>query len=368
MIDDLLRDLTIAPVMGRFHPLVTLCLPPGTDVRPKARSIAVEMDDRKAEAVRPVLITEPDQAYADRFITRSLTELPDVDRINAGLPLRLDAARSLLTNKRVAGRIAEDALRRGYRAVFLLLIDGLGYEDTRHWPEAPEPVFIDGPSITFFRTDDGRILPDVGFPAIVGTPPLAQRLLRLGLSRARGYSYWERQSNDVAAVMFDGMPLERVGGMDEALGRLANESLDGLYVQMVRIGTDGLAHGRREVSPREVASTVAAVREDMLQVVEMLRGSGVPGAVYLTSDHGILWKRQHALRESGAHRSGHPRYSAAPLGDGAPVTRMVADEAEFLLYHYPFLGAAIRSNNSGVHGGLSCWESIVPFVHIEVNL
>jgi len=368
MIDDLLRELNIAPVMGRFHPLVILCLPPGTDVRPRARDVAVGMDDRKAETVRPVLITEPDQAYADRFISQNLTELPDVDRINAGLALRLDAARSLLTNKRVAERIAEDTRHRGYRAVFLLLIDGLSYEDTRHWPEAPEPVFIDGPSITFFRAADGRILPDVGFPAIVSTPPLAQRLLRLGLSRARGYSYWQRRSNDVAAVMFDGMPLERVGGMGEALGRLANESLDGLYVQMVRIGTDGLAHGRREVNPREVASTVEAVREDMLQLAEMLRQSGVPGAVYLTSDHGVLWKQQHPLQETAEFRSTHPRYLSKFLDNGAPVTRLTAGNIDFSLYHYPFLGTSIRSNNSGVHGGLSYWESIVPFVRVEVNL
>ncbi len=368
MVDELLRRLAAAPVMGQFHPLLPLCLPPGTDVRASAREVAVEMDSHTAGAARPILITEIDQAYADRFITMSLTDLPDVARINAGLPRRLEAARALMTQRRVADRIVADTQRRGYRAVALLLVDGLSYEDARHWPEAPAPVFIDGPSITFYRAADGRLLPDVGFPAIIGSPPLAQRLFPLGLHRARGYSYWDRESNDVAALMFEGMPLQRVSGIDEALAYLAEEQLEGLYIQMVRIGTDGLAHGRREVSPGEVQATVAAVREDLNYLVRMLQESGLPGAVYLTSDHGILWRSQHPLQEAGEHRSNHPRYAAGPLADGAPATQFATSDAIFSLYHYPFLGRAVRANNNGVHGGLSYWESIVPFIHLEVNL
>ena len=368
MIDELLRNLAIAPVMGQFHPLVPLCLPDGTDVRLNAREVAVEMDGRAASRVRPILIAELDHAYADRFITMNLIDLPDIERINAGLPNRLKAARALLTPRYIATRITADALQHGYRVVALLLVDGLSYEDARHWPEMPEPVFIDGPSITYFQAADGHILPDVGFAAIVGTPPLAQRLFQLGLKRARGYSYWDRESNDVAAMMFEGMPLRRVSGVNEGLNHLANEPLEDLYIQIVRVGTDGLAHGRREVSSREVAATVEAVREDMLSLVHMIQKTELPGAVYVTSDHGMLWKRQHTLLEANDHRSPHPRYSASPMAEDAPVSCFRAGDTAFSLYHYPFLGSPIRANNSGVHGGLSYWESIVPFVHIEVNL
>lgn len=367
MIDDLLRRLAAAPVMGHFHPLVSLCLPPEVDVQPGARAVAAAMDDLAPDIVRPVLITTADSAYADRFPVMDVSELPDAARINAGLSRRLATARSLMTQRRVAERIAADTQQRGYQTVALLLIDGLSYEDTRHWPEAPEPMFIDGPSITYYAVD-GHVLPDVGFPAIVGRPPLAQRLATLGLGRARGYSYWDRQSNAVAALMFDGMPLQRVGGITEALTRLAGESLDGLYVQIVRVGTDGLAHGRREVSPQEVAATVAAVREDLLRVIELLRHTGQPGAVYLVSDHGLLWKHEHELHEAGGGRADHPRYATVSLADDAPVTRYEAAGITFSLFHYPHLGMPVRANNSGVHGGLSYWESIVPFVHVEVNL
>lgn len=368
MIDELLRLLTVTPVMGQFHPLLPLCLPPETDVWPEARAVAAAMDDLAPNVVRPTLITAANPAHADRFQVMDLPELPDAARINAGLPRRLAAARSLLTQRRAAERITADTRRRGYRTVVLLLIDGLSYEDTRHWPEAPEPVFVDGPSITYFAAADGHILPDVGFPAIVGRPPLVQRLAALGLARARGYSYWDRQSNAVAALMFDGMPLQRVSGISEALSRLADEPLDGLYVQIVRVGTDGLAHGRREVRPQEVAATVEAVREDLLRVIELLRRAELPGAIYLVSDHGLLWKHEHALQQVDGCRSDHPRYAAVPLADDAPITRFEAGGITFSLFHYPHLGAPIRANNSGVHGGLSYWESIVPFVHVEVNL
>jgi hypothetical protein len=368
MIDDLLRQLAIAPVMGKFHPLLPLCLPANTEVQLDARRVAIEMDDRAASEVRPILITNLDLAYANRFITATLTSLPDVGLLNRGLPGRLEAARSLLTNRHIADRIVEDTIGRDYRVVILMLVDGLSYEDVRHWPEEVEPTFIDGPSITFSRTTGGDINREVGFPAIVGIPPLAQRLLQVGLKRARGYSYWDRESNDVAAIMFEGMPLQRVGGVDEALGLLVKESLDGLYVQLVRVGTDGLAHGRREVGIREVGATVEAVRQDLLHLVDILRQAELRGAVYLTADHGMLWKNHHSLIESEDYRSPHPRYTAGTFSDDAPVSRLETQGGVFSLYHYPYLGTAIRANNSGVHGGLSYWESIVPFIRIEVNV
>ncbi len=367
MIDELLRLLAVAPVMGRFHPLLPLCLPPETEVVADARRVAVEMDGFTAHAARPVLITELNHVYGDRFLTASFVVPPEAEAVNIGLPGRLSAARSLLTHRTVADRIVADAAARHYRCVVLMLVDGLSYEDVGHWSEAPEPVFIDGPSITFSRGSDGSVLRDVGFPAIVGDPPLAQRLAGVGLNRARGYSYWRRESNDVSAVLFKGMPLRRVDGMAEALATLEDEPLDGLYVQIVRIGTDGLAHGRREVSRLEVEATVAAVHADLHSLVALLQRQEISGAVYLTSDHGMLWKHEHVLKPVTDYPSNHPRYATGVLTGGAPVTFFEASNQTFSLYHYPFLGMNLRANDSGVHGGLSYWESIVPFVRIEVN-
>lgn len=367
MIDELLRLLAVAPVMGHVHPLWPLCLSPETEVVADARRVALEMDDAAPHPARPVLITELNNTYADRFLTAALDAPPPAEAVNNGLPRGLAAARSLLTHRRVAERVAADAQARRYRCVILLLVDGLSYDDARPWPEAPEPVFVDGPSITFARGPDGAVLRDVGFPAIVGDPPLAQRLSRLGLSRARGYTYWSRESNDVAAVMFAGLPLQRVGGMAEALALLGDEPFDGLYAQVVRIGTDGLAHGRREVSRTEVAATVAAVHADLHALAELLDRQKIAGAVYLTSDHGMLWRREHAL-QLASYPSNHPRYAVGALPAGTPTTLITAAGQVYSLFHYPYLSQNLRANDGGVHGGLSYWESIVPLVRIEVNL
>jgi hypothetical protein len=367
MIDELLRQLAIAPVMGHFHPLIPLCLPANTVIAAHARSVALAMDARESFAEAPVLITELDRHYADRFLNLSLTEAPPPELVNAGLSAHPQAGRQLLTNHNIADRIVADTVAHGYRCVALILVDGLSYEDTRHWSEPQEPVFIDGPSITFFRSQDAGVLPDVGFPAIVGSTPLVLRLRQAGLDRARGYSYWDREQNDVSSLLFRGMHVDKVSSSAQALDQLATQNLDGLYIQMVRIGTDGLAHRRREVGDQEVLATVTAVHDDLSTLVSMMRESNIHGAVYLTADHGMLWKNNHTLQKLDGYDSAHPRYTTRGKANDAALAGIRRGHMPFHLFKYPYVGATIRSNDSGVHGGLSYWESIVPLVRVEVN-
>jgi hypothetical protein len=141
-----------------------------------------------------------------------------------------------------------------------------------------------------------------------------------------------------------------------------------MYVQLVREGLDGLAHSRREVTQAEVEGTVNAIHQDYHRLIEVVATAGLPGAVYLVADHGILWKAQHPeLQRIEILRSDHPRYQ---IGGSVPPEYGVdipVGEQAYNLYRYPYLGAAIRANDSGVHGGLSYWESLVPFVRVEVN-
>lgn len=366
-INALKRQLTVAPVMGHFHPLLPLCLPQGVVVTADARRVALAMDSRDPVPEEPILIIRPDLAYTDRFLSLSLTEAPPAEVINAGLASNPKAARHLLTNHGIGDRIVSDTLNNGYRCVVLLLIDGLSFEDVRHWPEAPEPVFIDGPSITFSNPTGGAVLPDVGFPAITGSTPLGPRLQQVGLTRSRGYTYWRPTQNDVSDLVFKGIHQDRVSSITEALDRLAGQNLEGLYIQIVRIGTDSLAHGQREVSDAEVAATVQEVHKDLQALVNLLRESSVHGAVYLTSDHGILWKNQHALQKLDGYSTTHPRYTMEGLGHDVSTVRITRGNVDFHLFKYPYIGATIRANDGGVHGGLSYWESIVPLVRIEVK-
>lgn len=366
-IDTLRQQLALAPVMGHFHPLLPLCLPADVAVVSDARRVALAMDSREAMSETQILIMRHDSTYADRFLTMSLSAPPPVELINEGLVANPQAARRLLTNHGIGDRVVSDVEINGYRCVALLLVDGLSYEDVRHWPEMPEPVFVDGPSITFSNPTGGAVLPDVGFPAITGSIPLGLRLQRAGLTRSRGYTYWDRAQNDVADLIFKGIHQDRVSSIAEALDRLAGQNLDGMYVQMVRIGTDSLAHGRREVSEAEVAATVQAVRKDLQALVGLLKEGGIRGAVYLTSDHGILWKNQHTLKKLEGYATTHPRYTVEGLGRDLVTVRFTRGNLDFHLFKYPYIGSAIRANDGGAHGGLSYWESIVPFIRIEVT-
>jgi hypothetical protein len=369
LIEQLRQALDRAPVMGDFHPLVPLCLSADVEVVLKARTLADQLDSLASHPARPVIITEFDPDYTDRFIVWDTPFRPAPAVIDRSLSDRLDYARShLLTHQGIANRVISDARRKGYQAVALLLVDGLAYDDTLEWPEHPEPCFVDGPSITFARTPEKEIIPDIGFPAIVGTPPLARQLAETGIPHSRGYSYWDREENDVSARLFRGVPLTRVSGIAEALDLLTSVKLSGTYLQLVREGLDGLAHRRREVTINEVQATIKAIHKDYRRLVNLLADSGLRGAVYLTADHGILWKKQHEFHRLEDYRSQHPRYNLKFSSESSHISRFDMKSRTFYLLHYPYLGARIRANDSGVHGGLSYWESIVPFIRVEVNL
>lgn len=367
MIESLHKLLHIAPVMGRSHPLWALCLPADVEIAASAQSVAERLDNLARHPERPIFITDYTPALADRFLTCHLPECPPAELVNRSLPARMTTSSPLLTHKQIGQRIAQDALTRGYETVILMLVDGLSYEDAQPWPYHPVPCLIDGPSITFARTDSRDIVPDIGFPAIVGKVSIARQLTHAGIPHSRGYSYWEREQNDVSAFLFSGMPLTRVSGIRAALALLQEVNLRGMYVQLVREGTDGLAHSRREVTALEVQATVNAILNDLHQLVSLVAESGLRGAVYLVADHGILWKHQHAFERLAGENSDHVRYTWVQPSELAPAFVCQTSNGPCYLYHYAFIGRQLRANDSGVHGGLSYWESIVPFIHVEVN-
>lgn len=367
MIDFLLKQLNIAPVMGQFHPLWLLCLPPDVMIARSAKKVAEQLDAHDRHEERPILITQYAPAFAERFLTYHLPDCPPAELVNRVLPLRINTEHQFLTHKAIGQRIVRDTRQRAYETVILLLVDGLSYDDTRHWPHPVTACLIDAPTITFARTNNGAIVPDVGFPAIVGKLSIARHLTQVGLPHSRGYSYWEREQNDVSSFLFSGMPLQRVQGINEAISLLRQTNLRGTYVQIVREGTDGLAHRRREVTFTEVGATVDAILDDLQELVSLLAENGRPAAVYLVADHGILWKHQHAFQRLPSENSAHARYSWERPFDTSYASQLTTSNGSCYLYHYPYTGRQIPTNDSGTHGGLSYWESIVPFVHVEVN-
>lgn len=366
-IQELQKRLKRAPVMGNFHPLIPLCLSSEIDVCNDPAALVAELDSLSPHQERPVLITQTDDRYKKRFVKFDAPNCPSPEILNSSLPKHIHVAqRHLLTHKEIAHRIAQDARKRGYQTVILLLIDGLSYFDVRGWSEHVEPCFVEGPSITYFRYE-GKIVEDVGFPAIIGRPSIARRLSRCGFSHPQGFSYWLRY-NKVSDYLFKGMPLQQVGSIEEALSAIESMRLSGRYLQIVREGLDGLAHHRREVSTDEIEATVVAIHRDYRHLIQNVAQTGLRGSIYLTSDHGILWKKQHELEKVYVGQGKHSRYMLNVPEDLEYFSEVSTAHQTFYLCHYPYLAAHIPSNDSGVHGGLSSWESIVPFVQVEVNV
>lgn len=366
-----IRDLLMrGPVMGSLHPLWALCLPSETIVEDNAARVAERLDNLDPHSVHPIWITDVEMDLAPRFFRADADTVPSAEIVNHVLPHRVDHARShLLTHRRVANRIVEDVRMNRYQSVIFLLVDGLSYWDVLDWPEVVEPCFIDGPSITFYEDKSTKQpLKDVGFPAIVGNPGLARRLSDLGLQYSRGFSYWSRESNVVSDYLFQGVPLTRVTNFQEVLARLHDKDVSQTYIQIVREGLDGLAHHRRELTAAEIKETVRAIRQDALALAEILHDQGRSAALFLTSDHGILWKTDHPFTLLKTGDRVHPRYGTFPPATSDATTAFVLDEQEFYVYHWPYLGSNIRWNDSGVHGGLSAHESIVPFIRWEFHL
>jgi hypothetical protein len=140
------------------------------------------------------------------------------------------------------------------------------------------------------------------------------------------------------------------------------------YIQIMREGLDGLAHSKREVSPAEIESTVVTIRQDVERLIEVLSRQNQRVCLYLIADHGILWKTEHNwqfLEMMGSK----PRYSTH-RPDKDSDDRVVRFERSGQVYYsfiYPYLGSRIKADDSGVHGGLSYQESIVPFAKFEVR-
>jgi hypothetical protein len=358
------------PVLAEVHSLVPLGLSGGTRVMDNSAELLAILDSPEPHDESNLLVLGTKSPLSNRFPIIRCHDLPSLELLNERLPHNLSYARQrLLRTTGVAEYITRELAQQAADVVVFYLVDGLSYWDVRDWPFDARPCFVDGPSVTYQLTAESsrQVRGDIGFPGIIGRPSLAERLYPLGYRQARGYSYWNRD-NAVADYMFRGIHLVRAESFEMMAARLRKEPLQpSTFIQIVQEGLDGLAHHRRELRRAEITAAIDKILTDVLMLVEFFQANGLSVVVYLTADHGILWRTEHEFRSLAYMGERRPRYARVTTTQEPPThsTRFNLGDAQYDLFHYPYLGKDIKSNDSGVHGGLSVQESIVPLVTIR---
>lgn len=369
---ELEQCLARTPVIAEVHPLIPLCFSAQTKVITEAVELLAELDDRSSFSVDPLLILTDHPALRERFPKLRARAHPPVEAINRNFVHQIGYARThLCTTHHVAEFIAGDIRRRHPELVVVLLVDGLGYGDVLDWPyDDLQPCFVDGPSVTFrfFNAREKRLNSKVGFASIVNQPSIFARLRSQGYEHARGYTYWAPGNNVIADFMYGDIPCQRVVNFDGILNALKRESLPaGTYLQIVREGLDGLAHGKRELQRVEIEGAIQAIRNDIERLMNIVLTKRSSVVLYLTADHGILWKYEHQWQILENMPSSHPRYTenTPPEMLHQYVLPTNNDQQTHYLLRYPYLTCRIPATDSGVHGGLSYQESIVPLLRLK---
>ncbi|MFN3420244.1 MAG: alkaline phosphatase family protein, partial [Armatimonadota bacterium] len=198
-------------------------------------------------------------------------------------------------------------------------------------------------------------------------PTVALRLTELGYRRSFGFSYWERADNELTGKLFAGITegVQRVKSFDEVLEQLPKLPLEGSFVQIVRQGLDQVGHRYRDRP--NIAATVQQISDELRQLQRCLAEKDLTATIFLTADHGILWSHEHELKLYEAGGSHVPPRYCEGLRGGEGIWLVQFEGNDFAVLTYPFVRRKLRSDEWGVHGGLSFEESFVPFVTVQAD-
>lgn len=266
------------------------------------------------------------------------------------------AKKLFLTQSRIKDVIQEESA--GVDFVVFIIVDGLSFTDCLNWKNV-RPCLVDTVTTTEF-----------GFRNIVGEDkPISHRLFDKGYHKFIGFSYWEKDHrNELTDFTFRGFStVNKIQSIKEVQKYLKKEVLKKTYVQIVTSGLDGLAHECREEPLIE--ENVKQLTSNIEYIREGLENTKLKGLLYVSSDHGILWKHRKKLKKipfEFAKKSHSARFYNGTLTNLEGMVfsdfgkNVVSLKSNYLLRE-------LRTNEWGVHGGVSLEESIVPFATIKIN-
>lgn len=295
------------------------------------------------------------------FPVLNVKDRPDPWELSFCLFKRFDKAAQVLPTQKDIGRLLVDEVRR-YRPelVALMVVDGLSYYDLPPETEA-QPCLVDGVSTTEF-----------GFRQVIADSNVSHRLFSLGYTEQVGYTYFAPAPGTLASDVlstFSVTQVVKVRSFDEILQHLAGQHLQKGYIQVAAPGLDELSHSHRDVPPREHYRSEIMARFQRLLDCLASPGRRVLGC--LTADHGILWRE---VIESRVEIAGDlfsedirsPRFIRGTIARNYARSRRCLGQS-YALLRVPYLTRNLRSDEWGVHGGISAWESLVPLIVSRVT-
>jgi hypothetical protein len=295
-----------------------------------------------------------DPASVWPFPVFRVRERPDPWALSDRLFARFDdACRVVPTQAEFAGLLEQTVRERRPDIVALVIADGLSYYDLPDDTNA-EPLLVDGVSTTGF-----------GYRRVAGNPPISRRLFAMGYKVQLGYTYFPPEPGSLAddiLATFSRSQVVKVKAFDEVLKHLRRRRLERAYVQVSTEGLDQICHAHRDRPPREHYLEEILARYERL--IDCLVRGGRRVLACLVADHGILWREaieghEVIVGDLLPEDARSPRYIRGRLL--REYARCVTSLGHnYTVLRAPYLTRKLRTNEWGVHGGISAWESIVP--------
>lgn len=314
----------------------------------------------------PLLVTEQREYFSRSdtpwpFPHISVAGRPDAWELSQRLFDHFDQAKAILPDQADIARLIE-ARAKAYRpdVVLFAIADGLSYYDL---PEdmGAQPCLVRGVTTTEF-----------GYRAAVGRPSLADRLFRLGYQEQMGYTYYAPNEGSLSGDVFASFSpsqVMRFHDLQQVLDHIAANQSGRRFLQVTLAGLDQICHAHHDRPPREVYLHQLLERFERLVAGAHLGNRRVLAC--LTADHGILWREQiegrvRIVGDLYSQETHSPRYVKGHLlrSYGRHVT---CDKQRYTLLGVPYLTRGLRSNEWGVHGGISAWESLVPLHIVQIT-
>ena len=356
-LDELSALLERTPAMVQLsHQLSLVFLPEEVQVFDTAEELITALDSLNPQPELPTVALSVDERFAHRLPSVRCDHDPFTSDMNRILLPKIEQVQKMvLRQSQVPDWIVQNAAGD---CVILFLVDGLGLSDWKQFGNSElfcEPCFVDGLTVT-----------SQGMKRIIGEPTIAVRLAEKGYERGFGFSYWEREEEQLTDQIFFGVTegVTKVRSFEEALEALDKLPLEGSFVLIVREGLDQLCHRHRDRP--DVEATVQQLGKELLALAQQLQRREVSATLFLTSDHGILWRHEHNLRLYEAGSANVPPRYYEGLVSGELLWRVNFLGNDYSLLAYPFIRRQLKSTEWGVHGGLSFEESFVPLVKLTV--